>query len=167
MTTFDNLETAINNSKVIFDSLHPLDKIVYSGTLVTTNNGDTTGATGNNTGPQAAKIQLATIANPYSKKCFVRFVWAIDGVNFNSAETHLLYTFNITYTDIPATSSNQQGLRAAVSMAIDANTITFQTANGYHGNVSTTSGNPNNGYTPTSQTYTIKYYLFEMEPYVG
>lgn len=149
-------------TKLNFYSGDPIDKIVTSGTVSYTNNGNTTGS-GTGTGDQTAKVQLDTIANPYGIKAFARFAWSIDGANFNIADTHLIYSYTITLTDIPITSSPAPALKAAVSIGVSASTITFQTDNGFHNNVSRLSGDPStSGYTPTSLTFTIKYALFEV-----
>ena len=150
-------------TKLQFFSDDPADKIVATGTVTVTNDGNTTAASGTGDGPQKAKIAETSITNSYGKKSFVRYVWAVDGTNFNSSLTHLLYDFTLTYTDIPVTSDPLQGLKGAVSVGLSDSLIYFRTANGFHGNVSTTSGNPNNGYTPTSQTFTIKYAVYEKE----
>ena len=154
-------------NKLNFTSAYPIDKVVATGTEIIVNDGNTT-STGTTTGPQTAKIQTDTIPNPYEKLCFVRFTWSIDGVNFNSAETHLVYVFSITLTDIPITSSNLKGLTGAVSVGVTASTITFLTGNGSHGNVSRLSGDPDDtGYTPTSRTFTINWALYERLPNDG
>lgn len=149
-------------TKLNFYSGDPIDKIVWSDTVTYTNDGNTT-TTGTNDGDQAAKIQLDTIPNPYGKKVFARFVWSIDGTNFNAADAHIDYSFTITLTDIPVTSTPLQALKAGVAIGVSASTITFQTANGFHGNSSRTSAaSTSTGYTPTSLTFTIKYALFEV-----
>ena len=158
-----NLNTAISNNKVVFDSLHPIDKVVNTGTTSIVNDGNTT-ATGTGTGAQRAKITTTTITNPYGKRCFVRFIWSIDGANFNSADSYSLFSYDHTLTDIPDTSI-LFGLRAGVSIGIDTTNITILTGSGYHGNVSRLSSDPDtSGYTPISQTFTVKYALFEIEP---
>lgn len=150
-------------TKLNFYSGDPIDKVVATGTVTYTNNGNTT-ITGTNTGDQSAKVQNDTIANPYGIKSFVRFKWSIDGgTNYNGAETRIIFGFTITYTDIPATSPPLQGLSAAVSIGVSASTITFQTANGLHGNSSRLlADSTSTGYAPTSQTFTIQYALYEV-----
>jgi len=148
-----------------FYSGHPIDKIVATGTQTIVNDGNTTN-TGTGDGDDRSRITTTTIANPYGKECFVRFVWSIDGTNFNAAEAHLTFTYKITLTNIPVTSPPIRGLRAAASIGVDATNITFLTGNGFHGNVSRLSSDAGNvGYTPTSQTFTIKYALYEILPY--
>lgn len=149
-------------TKLQFYSGYPIDKIVNTGTIVITNDGNTTGS-GTGTGNQFAKITTTSITNPYAKKCLVRYVWATDGVNFNAPTAHIDYTFTTTFTDIPVTSSPQQGLKSAVAVGASAASITFLTGNGFHGNVSSLSSDPVTvGYTPISQTFTIKYALVEI-----
>lgn len=149
-------------TKLNFYSGDAIDKIVHEDTVTYTNDGNTT-TSGTNNGDQSAKIQNDTIPNPYGKKAFVRFKWSTDATNFNGAEARIIYGFTITFTDIPVTSSPLQGLSAAVAIGVSASTITFQTANGLHGNSSRTSlASSSTGYTPTSQTFTISYALYEM-----
>lgn len=138
-------------TKLDFLSADPIDKIVATGSVTVTNDGAT------NQAPQTAKIVENSITNPYGKAVFCRYIWSVDGVNFNSPESHLVYT----YTDTtPGGSSTLAGLQAAVSVGVSSTSIIFRTANGYHGNVS------DNGttytYTPNSQTFTIKYALYEV-----
>jgi len=157
MGALENLSDAVNLNKVLYASLYPIDKITHTGTTSIVNDGATTQA------PQTAKITTTTIANPYGAQCYVRFVWSVNGVDFNSAETQLMYTFVFsTIAPAPVTSTTLTGLQGAVSVAVDATNITFLTGNGLHGNVT------DNGtvftYTPTSQTFTIKYALFERIP---
>lgn len=158
----------VDVTKLQFYSGYPIDKVVATGTTTIVNDGNTTN-TGTNTGSQTAKVTTTTIPNPYGKKCFCRFGWSIDGgVSFNTPDSHLVYGFTITFTDIPVTSSPLQALQAAVSVGVDANNITILTGNGYHGNQSELSSQPNTvGYTPISLTFVIKYSLFEVLPYGG
>lgn len=150
-------------TKLNFYSGDPIDKIVATGTVTYTNDGNTT-SSGTNIGYQSAKIQTDTISNLYNKRVLCRYIWSIDGTNFNSSESRITFSYTITFTDIPTTSPSQIGLRAAVSVGVSDNTIYFLTANGYHGNVSTLSSSPSTiGYTPISQTFTIKYALFEIQ----
>lgn len=144
----------IDIDKLAFLSHHPIDKIVETGTYEVTNDGDTTGAQT----PQKAKIVTDSINNPYSKKVFVRFVWSVDGTNFNAPDSHLIYSFTIT-NPAPATVT-LSGLQAAVAVGISSDTIKFITANGYHGDVD--DDGVTYTYTPISQTFTFKYALFEV-----
>lgn len=151
MSVLDTFLTSIGLGKVHFTNYFPTDKILATGTQTITNDGAT------NQAPQSAKVTTTSIANPAAKQCFVRYVWSVDGINFNSAETHLIYTF----TDVnPGGSTTLTGLKAAVSVGVSSTSIIFLTGNGLHGNVS------DNGvtytYTPTSQVFTIKYALYEI-----
>lgn len=151
-------------TKLQFFSNDPIDKIVQQGEISITNDGNTT-TTGTSTGPQTAKIVEDTAPNNYGKAALARFRWSVDGgTNWQGMEAELLFTFTITLTDIPVTSSPMQGLEAAMSIGCDDSTITFRTANGAHGNVSrlSTAGSAT-GYTPTSQTFLIQYALYERE----
>lgn len=151
-------------TRLNFYSGDPIDKVVMPpGIISITNDGNTT-SSGTGDGDQIARIVTSTIPNLYSKKVFCRFVWSVDGTNFNSGESHLIYGYTITLTDIPFTSPPIAALQAAVSVGISASTITFITGNGYHGNVSRLSSDfsGTTGYTPISQTFVIKYALFEI-----
>ena len=156
----------IDVTKLQFYSGDPIDKVVAQGTQTIINDGNTT-STGTNTQSQTSKITTTTLVNPYGKKCFVRYKWSIDGVNFNTALSHLDYSFTETFTSIPVTSPPLTGLRAAVSIGVSDTNITILTGNGYHGNVSVVNPGDPNGYTPISQTFTIKYVLYERLPYAS
>ncbi len=146
-----------------FSTNNSIDKIVQQGTISIVNDGNTTN-TGTNVGPQVAKIVEDTATNSYGRATLCRFRWSVDGgTSWQGMEAELLFVFSITYTDIPITLSRLQGLKAAVSVGVSDSTITFRTANGFHGNQSTTTGSPNAGYTPTSQTFQIEYALYERE----
>lgn len=142
----------VDRSKLQFYSGDPIDKVVATRTVTYTNDGATTQA------PQTAKIQTDTIDNPYGKKCFARFKWSVDGTNFNSPTTVLSYTYTSTN---PGGSTIITGQKAAVSVGVSDSTIYFVTGNGWHGDVS--DDGTTYTYTPTSQTFTIKYALFEVE----
>lgn len=135
-----------------FISNDPIDKVVATGSITIENDGDTVGTTYEF---QSSKIVTDSVENPYSKKCFVNFVWSIDETNFNSSEAHLAYTYTVT-----AFGATVGGLRGAVSVGANASTVEFRTANGYHGNV---AGAGPFTYTPIAQTFTIKYALYEIE----
>lgn len=152
----------VDTTRLNFYNGYPIDKVVYTNTIIVVNDGNTT-TTGTNDQSQAAKIVTSTIANPYGRACFVRYKWAINGTNFNSGMAHLLFSFTKTITSIPSTSSPQKGLQAAVSVGASDSTVYFRTANGLHGNVVVVNPADNDGYTPTSQTFTIKYALFERD----
>lgn len=150
-------------TRLNFYSGDPIDKVVIPpGIVSVTNDGNTT-TSGTGDGDQIAKIVTSTIPNPYGRKVLCRFTWSIDGANFNSGESHLIYSYTITFTDTHATGSPINALQAAVSVGVNDTTITFITGNGYHGNVSRVSTGPlGSGYTPISQTFVIKYALFEI-----
>lgn len=135
-----------------FLSTDPIDKIVQQGTVTVTNDGAT------NQAPQTSKIVESTVTNNYGKAVFCRYMWSVDGTNYNGADTHLVYSYTLTNG---GGSSTLGGLKAAVSVGVSASTITFRTANGLHGNVS--DDGVTYTYTPTSQTFTIKYALFEID----
>ena len=143
-TPLENLTLAIRSGKVVFDSLHPVDKVVEEGTISITNDG-------NSGDYQTAKIQTATIGNPYGAKCLVNFAWSVDGTSYNGPDARLVYQYTVT-----PPGSTLAGLRAAVSVGVSATEIKFRTANNYHGNVSGIS------FTPISQTFIIKYALYEI-----
>ena len=149
--------------KLNFYSFDSIDKIVDSGEVVIVNDGNTT-SSGTNTGPQTAKIVSLSIPNPYGRAALIRARWSIDGgSNWQGLESRLLYSFTITLTDIPVTSSPLKALQSAVSVGSNNTNIEFRTANGQHGNQSKLSTQGNVGYTPVSQTYRIQYWLYERE----
>lgn len=143
----------VDVTKLNFYSGYPIDKIVATGTVSVSNDGSTTD-------PQSAKIVTATRTNTYGKQCFVRAVYSTDGINFNPISSHLVYTFNYNATYIPDTFI-MSGLKAAVSVGVSNTTIYFRTANGLHGDV--TDDGVSVTYSPTAQTFTIKYALYEKE----
>lgn len=144
-TPLENLTAAIKAGKVMFDSLHPIDKVVVEGTITITNDG-------NSGDYQTAKIESTTVGNPYGAKCLVNFSWSVDGTNFNGPDARLVYQYTVT-----PPGSILAGLRGAVSVGVSATEIKFRTANNYHGNVAGIS------FTPISQTFTIKYALYEVD----
>lgn len=142
--------------KVNFYSGDPIDKVVATGEIDIVNDGATSS-------PQSSKIVTDSVANPYGKKVLVRFRYSIDGgTSFNSEDAHLVYSYTITITSIPITTT-LGGLRAAVSVGVSNNTIFFRTANGYHGNATRATPPDPDVYTPISQTFKIQYALFEVE----
>lgn len=153
----------VDITKLQFHSGYPIDKVVRAPTqpVIVTNDGNTT-TTGTNTGDEQAKIVTSSITNPYGKRAFVRFKWATNGTDFNGADAQQIFSYTITFTDIPTTSSPLRALKAACSIGISDNNITFITANGFHGNVSRKSTDGNTGYTPTSLDFTIYYAIFEI-----
>lgn len=141
-----------------FFSEYPNDKVVHTGSVSIVNDGATT----NN--PQSSKIVTSSTTNPYGKKCMVRFKYSVDGTNYNSQDAHLAYAYTITTVaphPFPGFSTTLGGLRGAVSIGVSASEIKFRTANGYHGNV--TDNGTTYAYTPTSQTFTIVYALYEAD----
>lgn len=153
-TPLVNLEAAIAAKKVVYDSLHPIDKVVARGTIQVVNSGASTD-------PQLCLVVDKAITNPYGKQAFVRAVWSVDGVNYNSLYSHLLYTFTYnTAAPLPITTQTMYGLKGAVTVGISASTLTFRTGNGFHGTVS--DNGTTKTYTPTSLTFTIKYAVYEV-----
>lgn len=145
----------IDINKVQFSSAYPIDKAVApEQTVIVVNSGNTAP-----NGSQTANIFSSTVANPYGKKCFVRYKWSIDNSNFNSPLAHIDYTFN--YTVPGPFTSVLNGLKAAVSIGVSDTTVTFLTANGFHGNV-TVDGSGNESYTPNSLTFFIQFILYEI-----
>lgn len=143
-----------DRNKINFFTGDPIDQIVYQDTISIVNDGVTTNA-------QESKIVTQNIANPYGKKALVRFVYSVDGTNFNGEDAHLVYTYSFTISSIPITQT-LGGLRAAVSVGVSDTEIKFRTANGYHTNVNKVNpGDPDN-HTGISQTFTIKYSIFEV-----
>lgn len=147
-----------------FFSEHPIDKIVEINEISIVNDGNTTGS-GSGTGDSTARIVSESIANPYGRAALVRAKWSIDGGNnWQALEARLNYAFTITITDFGVTSPPLRGLQAAISIGCSDSSIIFRTANGYHGNVSRTFAAPaTSGYTPISQTFLIKYWVYERE----
>lgn len=155
---------SLDLTKIAFDSRHPIDKIVQQGTISITNDGNTT-TSGTGGGEQRAKIVEQTTTNNYGRAALARFRWSVDGgTNWQGMDAQLLFGFTITFTDFGFTTDPIQGLRAACSIGVSDSTIIFRTANGYHGNVTTTTASPvGTGYTPISQTFLIEYALYERE----
>lgn len=143
-----------DRNKINYFSGDANDEIVYENTITIVNDGATTND------PQSSKIVTQNITNPYGIKAMVRFAYSVDGVNYNDAESHLFYGYTITVPAVPITV-NMGGLRAAVSVGISDTEIKFRTANGYHGNV--TQVGATYTYTPISQTFYIKYAIYEVE----
>ena len=143
----------VDITKLAYSSEYPIDKVVATETVSVVNDGATSD-------PQTAKIVSSSITNPYGSKCFVRAKWSVDGgTTYNSLDSRLHYTFSYTITTIPVTNTFS-GLKAAVVIGVSNSTITFRTANGFHGNVS--DDGVTVSYTPTSLTFDIKYALYEV-----
>lgn len=146
----------VNREVLNFYSYDTTDIVVGGDTVSFTNDGVTSD-------PEQAKIQTNSIPNPYGKQCFIRYKWSLDGTNFNSAITRLLYSFIFSFISPPSSSPPVQALQAAVSCGTDAENIYFVTGNGYHGNATfATPSTPTAVYTPIAQTFTIEYVLFEI-----
>lgn len=154
----------MNLDLLSFLSDHSIDKIVADGQIVIVNDGNTT-ATGSSTGDGTARIITDSVANPYGRAALVRARWSIDsGANWQAMESRLTYSYTITFTDFGITSPPLRGLAAAISIGCSDSQIVFRTANGSHGNVSRTSLQPETaGYTPTSRTFQIQYWIYERE----
>lgn len=128
-----------------FLSLDPIDKIVYEHEVTIVNDGATSF-------PEDAKIVTSSEANPYGKAVFARARWSVDGgSSWQDIDSRLMFE----YTD---SGNTLYGLKAAMSIGCDDNTVHFRTANGLHGDV--VAG----AYTPTSLTFIIQYALFEAVP---
>lgn len=155
---------AVDLTKIAFFSNDPIDKIVQQGEVTIVNDGNTT-STGTTTGPQAGRVVSSTTTNTYGRAALARARWSIDGgTSWQSLETEIIYGFTITFTDIPVTSDPLKAIDSAITVGCTDSTVYFFTVNGKHGNVSRTSGAPNDtGYTPTSRTFTIQYVLYERE----
>lgn len=132
-----------------FYSQNAIDKTVTAGTLTIVNSGATPQY-------QQANIVTASIANPYAAPAYIRYTWSIDGLNFNSPTSDIPYTF--TLLGSPSGNVILYGLQAAVSAGVSAANITFVTANGYHGDVTYSTG----AYSPISLTFTIRYAVFAL-----
>lgn len=147
-----------NLDKVRYTSFYPSDVVAVSGTTVIANPGYDCVAQNDS---QGNNLVTSSIANPYGKRCLVRYVWSIDGSNFNSAEDYLLLTFFLT---VPGPSTETlYNMKAAVEVRCDASNITFITANGDHGDATINNlGNYTAG-SPIAHTFTIKYALIALD----
>lgn len=147
------MPTMADVEKLQFLSPDPIDKIVQQGSITIVNSGNTASQ------PltyQEANIVESTVTNEYGRPCLVRASWSIDGgTNYQALEAELAYSFVLT--DFSVTLP---GLDSAISIGCTSSLITFRTANGRHGNV---SGTPPDTYTPTSRTFEILYWLYEIE----
>lgn len=155
MSVADNLHT--NASKVRYTNYYPSDVVVTTDTATVTNSGYDC-VTHNDS--QGNNLTSSPVPNTYGKRCIVRYVWSIDGLNFNAAEDYLLYTFTVSFSGGSTTLYN---VRAAVEVSCDEDNIIFKTASGYHGNATIDgSGNYSAG-SPISQIFTIKYALIGLD----
>lgn len=139
----------------ILHSDFPPDKIVALGEVNIVNDGVTSEML-------YMKIVEHRIPNPYIRKTFVRYVWSVESGIKAGQESPILYTFS--YSEIPPLSplsGEVTGIRGMVSVGVNDDEIIFRTGSGYHGAVTWNGSNLN--YTPISQTFNIKYALFEME----
>lgn len=119
----------VDTSKLQFYSGYPIDKIVQQDTVTFTLNAGV--PTDFGVPPNA----LHTVPNTYAKKAFVRASWALDGTNFNSSLTQLVY-FN--------TSLMEPIQKAWISVGVDSTSIYFWLVNNFTSNL----------------TYTINYAVF-------
>jgi len=144
----------IDVDKLNFLSLHPIDKVVMEGTISIVNSGATAF-------PQDSLIVSSSITNTYGRKAFARASWSVDsGANYQSLESQVTYSFLYnTVAPAPVTSTPLRGLSGAISIGVSDSQVTFRTANGLHGTV--TDDGTTILYTPTSQTFIIKYAIFE------
>lgn len=154
----------MDKDNFVFLSGHPIDKIVKSGEITIANSGNTT-ASGNGGGDQAAYIVETSVPNTYGRAGLIRAIWTTDDwATRNSLDAVLWYSYTITFTDVGYTSPPILGLSTAISIGADESSIYFRTANGIHGDVVTTTAAPiTSGYTPTSKTFKIKYWMYERE----
>lgn len=136
-----------------FASRFPIDMIVQSGEITITNDGDTTSQTGTF---NSAKIVQQTAANTHGAPTLARARWSIDNrANWQSMEAKLIYTFAINPLGVTGA-----GLDSAISIGTDSSLIYFRTANGRHGDISNADTTPT--YTPTSRTFIIQYWMYEL-----
>lgn len=143
-------------TKLNFLGTEPIDKVVFDDKI-----------TSRNTGPSGAfyntsdNIQVVTVDNPYDKKCLVNYRWSIDGVNFNSPETILEYSFTVDARALGGPISDPiTGYKAAVAVGVSASSVIFQIFNGYHGDVTYTFGN--DVYAAFPLDFTVEYALKEV-----
>lgn len=83
-----------------FYSGYPIDKIVQQDTV------PFTVAAGVVTDVPPYPSVVQTVANSYGQKAFVTASWSIDGTNFNSSLTTLMYFNSSFMEDIPKASVN-------------------------------------------------------------
>jgi len=145
---------SVDISKLQFVTEFPIDKIVASGTNSITNPGFSSSSALN------GNITDLQIANPYGQNAFVKYVWSIDGVNFNSQDTALIYSFVLTPSGYP--SQTQGAYQATTAGVVNPTYIVFQTFNDYHSNVSINTTTNVYTYTAYSLTFTIKWVLYSI-----
>lgn len=152
----------IDRNKLQYLSIDANDKVVYENSITISNSGPS----GSNYST-SDKIVSQSIANPYGKKCMVRFKWKLDNDDYNSQDTVLEYSFAIDATAwggpiLPA----DPGCKGAVSVGISDTEITFRTNNGHHGTVTYTGTAMTPGpdsYTAVPHDFTIEYALYEVD----
>lgn len=139
-----------NPNKFLLNTDFPIDKIVYSSDIISiTNPGPTSPS-------ELANIVTHDIVNPVGKRVFLKFKWSLDNANWETGNSHIWFSFTrIT----PGGDFAAAGLKGAVSVGIDADNVYIRTASGYHGD---TTYNPDPSFSPISQTFYIKYWLYEV-----
>lgn len=133
----------------------PIDKIVDTGTISVVNNGNTTGS--QYTYQQA---NLVTHGLPgYGFPVFVRYIWRIGTGSWQNSGSVIPYSYVVNF---PGGSSRLGGVRGLVGAGATIDSVAFRTLNGYHGNV-TISSTGGVSYSPTSQTFQIRYAIYSMD----
>lgn len=153
----------VDRSKLQFYNVDPIDKVVLTNTAVHSN---TANSYSSSSSAEEPVIDNVTIPNPYGKKCFVRYKWSVDGTNFNSQRTNLLYPFTVAVSGAFGNSTGYRvGCKAAVAMWVSDSEIGFQYYNDYHSNQTEvvasdfTSKLTQTGF---SLNFTVEYALFEI-----
>jgi len=151
-----------NVKKLQFVSLDAIDKVVASGTEVITNNGPS-----GSSYATSDSIVERTIANPYGKRCLVRFRWKTEDSDFTSPQSIVEYAYTVDATAWGGPVSDPiPGTKAAVSIGISATEIKIRTINGHHSNVaySGTAMSPGPDiYSAIAHVFTVEYALFEVD----
>lgn len=143
--------------KFLFASDYPIDKVLLTGETQVVNDGNTSS---DSMKYQSSKIVTGNVPNTTGKTCHVRYVWSIDGVNWQSPSTHLIYSYTVSFSG--SVVARMGGIQGAVSVGVNNSNIAFRTANGSHGNVSINSSGAAS-YTPVSRTFRIKYALYALD----
>lgn len=147
----------VDYDKILFSSQYPIDKVVATGEF-TVHTPAPSGAFYYNSGV----LQTDTIANPYGKKCYVRYVWSTNFVDYAPPESIIEYGFNIDASGVGGPATNPiNGVKSATAMGVSDSTISFMSYNGLHGNVTYTFGN--DIFTGVALDFHYKYALFEVE----
>lgn len=140
-----------------FDSRFPIDKLVRPPESATFQMAAPAAPFYND----SDNLQTFTLPNPYGKRCLVRYVWNVDGVNDNAPDTILRYAFTVDATAIGGgVSSPNEGIKAACAMGVSDSLLFFQLLNAWHSNVTYTLGN--DVFTGFAQTFRITYALYEI-----